>query len=79
MWETVVLKRHLAYDPALDRESKVQEMRIYYENRQRDAALEGGKGDDKLRSDEDDEGEEISSTASSYFEKTPRLVAKNPQ
>jgi hypothetical protein len=74
-WEKVVLKRHLAYNPDQDRIDKAEEMRKAYEARIAQMADEKNKVDGAVAGEED---EEISSAATSYFEKTPRLAAQNP-
>jgi hypothetical protein len=72
-YEKVVLKRHLAYNPELDRADKAEELRRVYEQRMQSKTNEG----EKVEQDAEDE-EEISSEATSFFEKTPRLLAQNP-
>lgn len=44
LWERVVLKRHLAYDPELDREAKMTELKGLYHSTQ-DPTREGGNKD----------------------------------
>lgn len=44
LWERVVLKRHLAYDPELDRAAKLRELQSLYEST-KDPATEGGNND----------------------------------
>lgn len=73
-WEKTVLKRHLAYDPEADRKDKAEELRRVWEARM---ASKGSEGD-VLEEHEHEDGEEISSTATSWFEKTPRLGPQNP-
>lgn len=70
-----MLKRHLAYNPEQDRVDKAEEMRRAYEARVNQMAMEGNKVDGEMTAEED---EEISSAATSYFDKTPRLAAQNP-
>lgn len=73
-WEKAVLKRHLAYNPEQDRKDKAEDLRRVWEARMANSSKEG----DKIENDEHEDGEEISSTATSWFEKTPRLAAQNP-
>lgn len=63
MYEKLVLKRHKAYDPVLDRESKIAEMREAW--KQRKQVNEKGAVEDAA----DDEEGEMSSGASSFFER----------
>jgi hypothetical protein len=71
-WEKVVLKRHLAYNPELDREQRVKELRVIYEERmmaQQNAAVrEEGKRGEKDRDEDDDEDEGLMTEgARTYF------------
>lgn len=59
-WEKYVLKRHLAYDPELDRAAKVNELREEYIAAKAAAIEEKNKG-------EEEEETPISSAASSFF------------
>lgn len=70
-----MLKRHLAYNPELDRQDKAEEMRQAYEARMADRLKEGNKMEEAHGAEDE---EEISSSATSFFEKTPRLKAQNP-
>ncbi|BEI85992.1 hypothetical protein CcaverHIS002_0602790 [Cutaneotrichosporon cavernicola] len=70
MWERVVLKRHRAYDPELDRQSRVKELRVMWEARNQ-IKEEGGRIDI-----EDHEDDELSSTAHSFFERELRTLEK---
>lgn len=72
MFERVFLKRHHAYDPELDRQSRVKELRVMWEARQQ-VKEEGGRIDV-----EDHEDDELSSTAHSFFEREFRK-AEQPQ
>lgn len=65
LFERVVLKRHKAYDPELDRQSRVKELRVMWEARQQQKALEE-PGQPIIVPAEDDE---LSSNAESFFEK----------
>ena len=59
-WEIYVLKRHLAYDPELDRVARVNELREEYLSAKAATALEEDKNNDG-------EDQPISSEASSFF------------
>ncbi len=61
MWEVYVLKRHLAYDPELDRAAKIRDLRGEY------IAYKAQSVNEKLSDDEEQEVA-MSSSASSYFE-----------
>lgn len=77
-----MLKRHLAYDAELDRHDKAEEMRVAYEARVEEKGKEGNKVEEQLMAPAavggDEDGEEISSSATSFFDRTPRLKAQNP-
>ncbi|KAL1410305.1 hypothetical protein Q8F55_004311 [Vanrija albida] len=64
-FERFILKRHLAYDPELDRQQRVKELRVMWEARQA-AATKEQTGVDAIPAHEDDE---LSSTAHSFFER----------
>ena len=61
-FEIYVLGRHKAYNPELDRQSRVKELKVMYEAKQQ--VKEQGKQEEM----DDDEESELSSTAASYFE-----------
>ncbi len=65
-WEIWVLKRHLAYDPELDRIAKVDELRQEYRAAKAAAAEE-------MPMEEDDETP-VSSAASSFFASEFRIL-----
>ncbi|GFZ47035.1 hypothetical protein JCM24511_04261 [Saitozyma sp. JCM 24511] len=62
-WERYILKRHLAYNPELDREQRVKELRQLWEQNMV-LVKEGGRAEDEL--DYEDETV-LSSKASSFF------------
>lgn len=80
-WERVVLKRGRAYDPELDRQQRVKELRVVYEARmQQQNQFEeesggGGKGGKRRDGDdEDDEAEsELTKNVHTYFLSTSPL------
>lgn len=63
LFERVVLKRHRAYDPDLDRQQRIKELRVMWEARQQEVTKEQG-GREEFESHEDDE---LSSAAHSFF------------
>lgn len=67
-WERVILKRGKAYDPELDRQQRVKELRIVYEARmqEKEAQQEQGKGGERMEDEEDAESE-ITKTLHTYF------------
>ena len=70
-YERLVLKRHLAYDPELDRAQRVEELRAMHELRAADVGKEGtGMRGDASAEDDDDE---LTSSASTYFSECTRL------
>jgi hypothetical protein len=62
------LKRGNAYDPELDRQQRVKELRIVYEARmqERESQSEGGKGKERMEDEEDAESE-ITKTLHTFF------------
>ncbi|ORY27623.1 major facilitator superfamily domain-containing protein [Naematelia encephala] len=64
-WERYALKRHLAYDPELDRKQKVQELRAAYETKMRNATAEGTKAEHLMEEDDHENG--YSTAAHAYF------------
>ena len=63
-YERLVLKRHLAYDPELDRAQRVEELRALHELRAADVGKEGAGLRGDMSAEEDDE---LTSSASTYF------------
>lgn len=64
----MVLKRGQAYDPELDRQQRVKELRVVYEARmqEKESQPESGKGGERMEDDEDAESE-ITKTLHTYF------------
>jgi hypothetical protein len=62
-YERVVLKRHLAYDAEKDREMRVQELRVAYEEKEASGTREKTKEEEI----EEEEDEMLSMSASTYF------------
>jgi hypothetical protein len=71
LFERVVLKRHRAYDPELDRQQRVKELRVMWEGRQQI------KEEGAVMDHEDQDDDELSSTAHSYFDREFRDAEKN--
>jgi hypothetical protein len=67
-WERWVNKRHLAYDPATDRQMKIDELRAVYQRLKADKVEE-------VESVDPDEASFVSDDVSAYFEEERRVGA----
>lgn len=70
LWERVVQKRHLRYDPVKDRQSKIEELRATWEAMQREKGSEKGGMGDRFGEDsgvDPDEASFVSDDVASYF------------
>ena len=74
LWERLVLHRHRNYDPVVDREQRVAELRKMYEARVNENNKEQPALDQDITNEED---EALSNNAASYFERTPRMMPVN--